>query len=433
MGLISQRSQKILVVVNTIAILGSFSVTTANATNGYFSHGYGASSKGLAGAGVALSLDSMAAATNPAAMVSVGTRADIEVGAFMPDRKVTGDGTVNGSYRSENKLFLIPQFGVNHMINENSSIGFTMSANGGMNTEYKENPFVGFGAGTVTGIGGNQGPAGVDLAQSLMGVTYARRYGIHSFGITPTLAVQRFKAYGLQGYERISSAPLKLHGNGYDYSVGYGARFGYQGTILENLTVGAAFATKMRMQRFDKYEGLFADGGSFDIPANITLGAAYKEPNTGITFTADWQFINYDDVDSVSNSGNTNFNQACLGSRQLGGSDGCGFGWEDQHIIKLGVQYMPFENWTIRAGVSHNTQVYNNGESLFNILAPAVIRNHLSFGSTYTFSDAHTINLAYTRAFEEDQVGSHENQQAGKVVHHIMDQHDIVIGYTYKW
>lgn len=37
---------------------------TAMATNGYFSHGYGTKNKGLAGGGVALSQDAMAAATN---------------------------------------------------------------------------------------------------------------------------------------------------------------------------------------------------------------------------------------------------------------------------------------------------------------------------------------------------------------------------------
>ena len=47
--------------------------TPADATNGYFSHGYGIKYKGLAGAGAALHLGPMAAATNPGAMVFLGT------------------------------------------------------------------------------------------------------------------------------------------------------------------------------------------------------------------------------------------------------------------------------------------------------------------------------------------------------------------------
>jgi hypothetical protein len=45
----------------------------ANATNGYFSHGYGAKSQGMAGVGIALPQDALAAATNPAGTALVGT------------------------------------------------------------------------------------------------------------------------------------------------------------------------------------------------------------------------------------------------------------------------------------------------------------------------------------------------------------------------
>lgn len=38
----------------------------AHATNGYFSHGYGVQSQSMAGVGIALPLDGLTAATNPA-------------------------------------------------------------------------------------------------------------------------------------------------------------------------------------------------------------------------------------------------------------------------------------------------------------------------------------------------------------------------------
>ncbi len=40
----------------------------ANATNGYFAHGYGVRSKAMAGTGVAFSQDAVAAAINPAGL-----------------------------------------------------------------------------------------------------------------------------------------------------------------------------------------------------------------------------------------------------------------------------------------------------------------------------------------------------------------------------
>ncbi len=70
--------------------------TPARATDGYFSHGYGTHYKGLAGAGAALHLDSLAAATNPAAMAFVGPRWDASLSLFSPDRYYTVSGNPSG-------------------------------------------------------------------------------------------------------------------------------------------------------------------------------------------------------------------------------------------------------------------------------------------------------------------------------------------------
>ncbi|HEY9531842.1 MAG TPA: long-chain fatty acid transporter, partial [Burkholderiales bacterium] len=73
----------------------------AHATTGYFQHGYGIKAKGMGGVGIALPQDSLAAATNPAGMALIGSRADIGVDWFAPDRgaEITGNifPGVNGS------------------------------------------------------------------------------------------------------------------------------------------------------------------------------------------------------------------------------------------------------------------------------------------------------------------------------------------------
>jgi len=42
------------------------------------------------------------------------------------------------------------------------------------------------------------------------------------------------------------------------------------------VSVGAAYATKMSMDEFGDYRGLFAEAGDFDIPSNFTVGAAWR-------------------------------------------------------------------------------------------------------------------------------------------------------------
>ena len=61
----------------TLIMALSLSSLAANATNGYFAHGYGARSKAMAGTGVAFSQDSLAGALNPAGLVYVGNRVDV--------------------------------------------------------------------------------------------------------------------------------------------------------------------------------------------------------------------------------------------------------------------------------------------------------------------------------------------------------------------
>ncbi len=76
-----------------VAVSSMLVAPLAEATNGYFAHGYSTKEKGLAGAGTAYSHDSLAAATNPAGMAFVGERMDIGLAMFSPSSRgynVTG-------------------------------------------------------------------------------------------------------------------------------------------------------------------------------------------------------------------------------------------------------------------------------------------------------------------------------------------------------
>lgn len=84
------RARSIFTAVAVLALFGSLLVpTTADATNGYFMHGTGTKAKALAGAGVAFPQDSMAPASNPAALAFVGKRFDAGLAIFSPAREYT--------------------------------------------------------------------------------------------------------------------------------------------------------------------------------------------------------------------------------------------------------------------------------------------------------------------------------------------------------
>ena len=76
-------------------------------------------------------------------MVMVGDRVDFGADLFMPDRTATWTSTAGGLFnrplednRSGSRMFLVPEFGYNKMINNNMSLGVSVYGNGGMNTDY---------------------------------------------------------------------------------------------------------------------------------------------------------------------------------------------------------------------------------------------------------------------------------------------------------
>ena len=163
------------------------------ATNGYWSYGYGAQSKSMAGACVAMTFGAMCAASNPASMVHVGNRIDFGFSYFVPTRGFTANNDASpnaasippGTYESSNDWFLIPHIGYNYMLDANSAIGISIGGNGGMNTEYGSAIFRNFSNPNDPSTQASS-PTGVDLKQMFIGVTYSRKINEqHSLGINP--------------------------------------------------------------------------------------------------------------------------------------------------------------------------------------------------------------------------------------------------------
>jgi long-chain fatty acid transport protein len=68
--------QGIVMKIRYLPLLVLLAATESNATDGYFSHGYGVKSQGMGGVGIALPQDAIAAAANPAGLGLIGDRVD---------------------------------------------------------------------------------------------------------------------------------------------------------------------------------------------------------------------------------------------------------------------------------------------------------------------------------------------------------------------
>lgn len=395
-GRLSPQNPFLVTALRAGIVIALGAAATAHATNGYFSNGYGIQSKGIAGAGAALPQDALAAATNPAGIVDLGERLDAGADIFVPKREASIHGNAFGPDArydgNDTSTFLIPEFGYNHQVDKDLAFGVAIYGNGGMNTDYASNPYQRFGA---------TGSAGVDLSQLFISPAAAYRIGDNnSVGIALNLAYQRFKAHGIGVFSGFSADASHVSDQGYDDSTGLAVRLGWQGKLNDIVSFGASWQSKTRMSKFDKYSGLFADAGRFDIPENYVVGVAVKA-TPELTLALDWQKILYSDIAAVGNS----FAKLLQGSA-LGSNDGPGFGWRDISVIKLGAIYQVSPSLKLRAGFSNSQQPIPQGETFFNILAPGVVKKHASLGGTWDINANNSISAAYTHAFKETVHGS---------------------------
>ena len=433
----------------------------AQSTNGYFSHGTGLSNRALGGAGVAFPQDALASATNPAGMAFVGNRMDVGAVLFKPDRGYSPSASLAngsggaftlgaGSETSRNRGFIIPSFGLNYMLSEQDAVGLSVYGNGGMNTSYKSgsasfDPFGMRGQGASFPGALGAGTAGVDLMQVFFNLSYARQFSDRfSVGVSPLLTMQTFRSNGLDAFAPFTKTfvssqgarmPSHLTQNGTDRAYGWGLQVGVLARDIADVAdLGISYRTKIDMERWEDYADLFAEDGSFDIPSTLWAGVAI-EVAENMTLVADYQRIWYSDSDAISNGVQNLFDCPALGGQDLesclGGERGAGFGWDDMDIVKVGLQWQARPHIIGRIGYSHASQPIGSDQVLFNLLAPAVVEDHITLGATVV-TRVGDITLEAMHAFGNSVKGRNPFDPT-QTVRLSMEQFEVGAGWSVKF
>lgn len=419
----------------TLSAFGLLALSSAAmATNGYFTHGVGTESKGMAGTGVGSDAVNgpIMGASNPALAVFAEDGWEAGLSVFSPMRSFTagpslaqGQGGAftigEGSFDSSSEWFPIPYVAKNFRLSGGNVINLAFYGRGGMNTDWDDSNISAtslacdpIGATVVTGPGPYcAGPAGVDLMQAFLAVNFAGQVNDKfSWGIGPVFAMQLFEATGVVTFTPFTKtfaesfittgvpAPAdSLSDNGHDTSTGYGFAGGVWWAMGNSFSAGLAYQSKMSMSEFKDYSDLFAEDGGFDIPATTKLGLSFEGSNN-VRLNLDVEHIAYSDIASIANPmanlgacptaglGGTDL-ESCLG-----GKNGGGFGWEDMTIFKLGLEWYTSSNTTYRFGYSYGDQPIQEADVMFNILAPGVMEQHFTFGMTKARSNGGAWNLS---------------------------------------
>jgi long-chain fatty acid transport protein len=418
----------------------------AQAGNGYFILGYGPLAHQSAGTATAMGLDGFAGASNPAKLAFTDPRLDLGVLSFMPYRRIERRGASNPvfdiSSTSRNSYFPLPELGYVQRLDPRWSAGVAVYGNGGLNTEYPDS----------TGVEGtNANPAkcgdrpgnfflgcgklGFDLSQLIVAPTLAWQVTPkHSLGVSPLLVYQRFKAYGFQAFEALSAHPDAVSNRGYDDAFGAGVRVGWFARPAPWIDVGAAYAMRIHMDKFDKYRGLIADGGEFDVPANFSVGFALR-PAPNWTVGADIQRIFYGDLPALSNGALASIEDT--DNRPFGSRGGSGFNWRNLTNYKVAVAWQATSRWTLRAGYLYGRRpaADDSADSVsFNMFAPNP-RHQFTTGFTWVYNPRNEVQFAYGRYVHGTYQGPSATAALGvggteKITPHV---DTVLIGWTRKF
>lgn len=378
------------------AIVGLLSgSTSAFATNGSFMIGFGAGSIGMGGVGVTSPQDSMCVGGNPACLGEfIQPQFDMGAGLFRPPRSaattvMSGGGTY---VDSEVNLYLMPSMGFVWPFDDQLTVGIAALPAGGGGVTFAPGSGLKSGVPDNLSFFGGENYLGTDLVQLIVPITAAYKVNdTNTVGASIIPARQRFLAQGLSEFKSFSASPDYLTNNGHDFANGLGARIGWMGYYLDRrVTLGATYATKVYMEKFEHYRGLFAENGSFDIPSNYAIGIGIK-PVENLTIAMDVEVIQYSDVPAFANRGPDSSGLLNVGSSgqptSLGMPEGAGFGWKDQTVYKLGVAYKPNDNWTLRAGYNYGKMPIDKDQLLFSVLATATTEQHYTAGFTYNLGE----------------------------------------------
>lgn len=451
---------------------------SALATNGYFTHGVGTQSKGMAGTGAGSNADmgAIMTATNPALGVFTSDNWEFGLAIFSPRRSYTtsssqlngglidlGGGVflpsftiTPGKIDSSSEFFPIPYFGKNWSLANDGNVTLAFYGRGGMNTDWDD----GNASATSYFCGGDPlqgeppatgpgpycaGDAGVDLSQAFLNLFYSAKLNDRfAWGLGPILAAQMFEAKGVATFTPVTKTfaqsggtafPTALTDNGHDLSVGWGFGGGIWWGISDRVGLGLAYQSKISMGEFDDYADLFAEAGGFDIPSSIKGGISILASHS-LRINVDVEQTAFSEVDSVGNPmanmvtcptlpfGGTDF-ETCLG-----GARGAGFGWEDMTTYKLGVEWASDEDNLWRFGYSYGEQPIQAADVLFNILAPGVMEQHITFGWTRNRANGHQLSVSFMYA-PEKTVSGPSMFDPTQTIELSMDQFELEFSYRF--
>src|ERR1700674_152397 len=337
---------------------------TAEAINGAQPGGNGIKNAAMGGASIALPLDAVAAANNPAGMAFVPTSAVLGVQVF--HGQSSADYLLPGNRLENEQTVPAPEGGFNQQLSPAWTVGISL-AGGGAGSDYGQPALPVPGAGNAK--------TQLRIAEFLPTVAWKPREDV-ALGFALNLAYEQFEADGVVVPAPVPGglAPLPSHGK--QSAIGIGWRAGLLWKPATEWSVGANVKSRTRMGKLAGYDQdlLAYSEGRLDVPAQYGVGIAWQATH-GVTLAADWLRILWGELKVMQ--------------------DPNGFQWRNQPVFRIGAAWDLDDRWTLRAGYSRNRGQIDSTRTVQNLLVPSINEEAYTAGFSWRASKNTEFNLGY--------------------------------------
>jgi long-chain fatty acid transport protein len=376
-------------VILASALLGAVGLSFA--TNGDNLIGVSPASRGMGGIGVGMPVGATDTIFRNPAWMSYYKGFNLSFGGilFMPEVKaksnyITGTTT---SATSQSKMFVVPEVGIVHQINDKLTFGIGAFGVSGLGVDYR-----------------NKGDELLNIHTTFqfMRVIPALAYKVNdAIYISGALHL----AYGSldMGASICAGGPPCINlGGGQSQTYGIGAQLGVAYNMGDFVYAGLTYQSPVNMT----YKRVFdSDGnGQFEDfkltqPQELAFGIGVK-PMDNFKVGMDIRWINWKNAKGYKD-----------------------FQWKDQWVIALGGEFKPTQKLALRAGYNYGKSPIRGGAkdttpnktipnfaapfsdfdiAFFNLIGfPAITEHHITLGLGYEFTKNFSIDLAYKHAFNK--------------------------------
>lgn len=341
------------------------------ASNGPANIGPSVKSRGMGGVAIAYPQDSLAGVANPAGLAHVGSRVDV--------------GLMFDYYDAAQLIAFEGDVGISWEFCPGQTVGLADTPYGGLYSRF---------------VGGRS----YYMAEQLVPCWSWRINPCHSVGFSFPIVLASFERKGEFPFVPIGSLfPNDRTNKGIDLGAGVALQVGWLGQLSQRLAVGATYRTRTWMSRFEKYQGFFPEQGDADLPPMVGVGAAWRlTPCCLIAAEVDhyfWQQVRW-------------LGNALLQGGAFGSDEGPGFGWSDQTVAKVGVEWAPLRCLALRMGYNYGKQPIAPTETLLNLLTLATVEHHLTAGLSWRIC-RYEVSAFYSYGFRNQVDGRNSLAVAG--------------------